>query len=117
MSDPEPAAMPPYRPRRSHMHLVAFPLGDLWEVAFPLAYLWDVAVLDPNPNMAWPEAGAPFHCRRARVDLAPRDPSEQEVARIVVRRTILPSFWTVDRKHKLFGLLQSVTPSVRNVGR
>ena len=117
MSDPETAAMPPYRPRRSHMHLVAFPLGDLWEVAVPLAYLWDVAVLDPNPNVAWPEASAPFHCRRATAELARGEASEPEVARIVVRRAVLPSSWLEERKHRLVGWLHRLTPAFRKTVR
>ena len=116
-SDPESAAPRPAPARRSHMHLAAFPLGDLWDVAVPLAYLWDVAVLDPNPNVAWSEAGAPFHCRRAAAEPAPGEASEPEVARIVVRRAILPSYWLVDRKHRLFGLLQRVTPAFRKTIR
>ena len=96
-SEPEPAPeMRAYPPRRTYTHMVTFPLG----------YLWDQVVLDPDPNVAWSKARAPVHCHRAQADLVPGHPSDPDVARIVVRRTILPSYWLVDRKQKLFEWLQ-----------
>jgi len=83
-------------PRISYTHMVAFRLG----------YLWDQAVLDPDPRAAWPVARAPVHCHPAQADPAPDHQSAPQVARIVVRRTILPSYWLVDGMQKLFGWLQ-----------
>jgi len=68
-------------------------------IAFRLGYLWDQAVLDPDPR-------APAHCYPAHANPAPNHQSAPQVARIVVRRTILPSYWLVDRMQKLLGWLQ-----------
>ena len=84
-------------PRISYTHMVAFRLG----------YLWDQAVLDPDPRAAWPEARAPVHCHPTHADQARNYQSAPQVARIVVRRSLLPSYWLVDRMQKLFGWLQS----------
>jgi hypothetical protein len=82
-------------PRISYTHTVAFPFG----------YLWDQAVLDPDPNAEWTEARARFHCHRWHADPATDDQNEPRVARIVVRRSILPSYWLVDLMQKLSGWL------------
>jgi hypothetical protein len=92
----EPEQTPELRsdpPRISYTHTVAFALG----------YLWDQAVLDPDPRVEWTEARAPFHCHRSRADRATDHQNEPYIARIVVRRSILPSYWLVDRIQKLFG--------------
>jgi len=83
-------------PRISYTHIIAFRLG----------YLWDQAVLDPDPRAAWPLARAPVHCRPSHAHPAPDRQSAPQVARIMVRRTILPSYWLVDRMQKLFEWMQ-----------
>ncbi len=76
-------------------------------IAFRLGYLWDQSVLDPDPRAAWPVARAPVHCHPAHADPAPDHHSAPQVARIVVRRTILPTYSLVDGMQKLLGWLQS----------
>jgi hypothetical protein len=66
-------------------------------VALPFSYLWDQAVLDPDPDAEWSVARAPFHCQRSQADTATDHQNEPRLARIVVRRSILPSYWLVDR--------------------
>jgi hypothetical protein len=83
-------------PRRTYTHTVAFPLG----------YLWDQAVLDPDPDAKWSEGRAPIHCHSPHADPAPDHQSGPHVARIVVRRTLLPSYWLVEQKHRLLRWLR-----------
>jgi len=75
-------------------------------IAFRLGYLWDQAVLDPDPRAAWPVARAAVDCHPAHADPAPDHQSAPQVARIVVQRTILPSYWLMGRMQKLLGGLQ-----------
>jgi hypothetical protein len=89
---PEPRSEPP---RIRHTHLAGFPLG----------YLQDQAVLDPDPGAEWSVARAPFHCHRSKADTATEYQNEPVVARIMVRRRILPSYWLDTQMQKLSGWL------------